>query len=78
MIGWKRLEFEMPYSGYSGDKAGEFGFYFARSQTLSTIIETWPTIEITEATYTIYVVPEPATLLLLSCGIFFMKRRASK
>jgi hypothetical protein len=70
----------MPYAGYSGDKAGEFGFYFGQSRTLSTIIETWPEITIANATMTLYVIPEPtsACLVLISLGMIRFRNKKLK
>lgn len=66
-----------PYPGYSGDTLGSIDFIFAQGQTLSTVVETWPVIQVTEATYTLYLIPEPISLLFMSCGVLILRKRIS-
>jgi hypothetical protein len=75
IIGLIHCEYETPYAGYSGDKAGEFEFSFDQPRGLSTIIETWPEIAIANATMTLYVIPEPATIALFVCGGFILRKK---
>lgn len=65
-----------PYPGYSGNIWGNIDFYFGQGRTLSTVVESWPVIEINEATYTLYLVPEPTSLLLLGLGGLFLRWKA--
>lgn len=69
---------DAPYPGYSGERSGSIDFNFGQGQTLSMIIDTWPAIEINEATYTIYLVPEPASVLIFSVGVLFLRRKGRK
>jgi len=77
MIGTDFIIWDEPYPGYSGDVQGEIDFDFGQGRTSSTVVETWPVIEITEATWTVYVIPEPVTSILFGLGglVLTMRRK---
>jgi len=75
MVGTDYVSWDEPYPGYSGDVAGSINFSFIQWLTLSTTVESWPVIEIAEATYTLYLIPEPASALLLAFGGLLLKKK---
>lgn len=75
LVGRRRYGTSEPYPGYSKAISGSFDFSFGQSISYGGTIETWPTIDITKATFTLYVIPEPATVGMLGIGGLILKKQ---
>jgi hypothetical protein len=75
MVGWQKFGMLVPYQGYSGSVQGSFDYFIFLNKTLNTVVDNWSTLAITDATFTLYLIPEPASLLLLGIGGLLIRRK---